>query len=51
MREVYSDEEGLIGKYRIPLDTKRALMIAAQVTEYPEHVITVEPPFLVLRFP
>lgn len=50
-RVAASDEVDLIGKYRLPLTPKRAGWLMAQVIEYPDHVITVEPPFLVLRFP
>ena len=46
-----TDDATLIAKYRTPLDTKRALSLAAMVTEYPEHVVSVEGIWLVLRFP
>ena len=50
-RTAISNDPDLIGMYRLPLTPKRAGWLMAQVIEHPEHVITVEKSFLVMRFP
>lgn len=49
MRYAVSDEPGLICKVRIPLTGKTGAVLAAQAIEHPQHVLTIEGSFLVMR--
>lgn len=42
-------DDRIIGKYRIPLTPTRAQAIANLVGEWPDHELSIEPPFLVVR--